>query len=123
MQLSAYIATFSAVLLPALLYMYLSVRERANIKDIRDFFPLKRRITSGEYRSTTVAAGMSLATVIIAFINLAPMMGITLFVAVISYSLSFLILYPLVGRIMVANPLNDSIQAFLGKRSPVFTGK
>ena len=115
MRLSAYIATFSAILLPALLYVYQAVRERPNIRDIRDFFPLKRSITSGEYRSTTIAAGMSLATVIIAFINLAPIMGITLFVAVISYSLSFLILYPLVGRIMTANPLNNSIQAFLGK--------
>jgi len=115
MPSSAYIAVFSAVLLPAVLYVAQSLRERRNINDIRDFFPLRRCITSGEYRSTTVAAGMSLATVIIAFINLAPMMGITLFVSVISYSISFLILYPCVGRIMAANPNNDSIQAFLGK--------
>ena len=114
MPLSAYIAVFSAVLLPAILYFVQALRERQNIADIRDFFPLKRSISSGEYRSTTIAAGMSLATVIIAFINLAPIMGITLFVSVISYSISFLILYPCVGRIMAANPNNDTIHAFLG---------
>ena len=58
---------------------------------------------------------MSLATVIIAFINLAPLLGMTLFVSVISYAASFLILYTCVNRIMEANPANDTIQAYLGK--------
>jgi len=110
-----YIAVFSAVLLPAILYFIQAVREQKNIKNIRDFFPLNRSISTGEYRSSTVAAGMSLATVIIAFINLAPFLGITLFVSVISYSASFLILYMCVNRIMEANPTNDTIQAYLGK--------
>ena len=96
MNLSAYIAVFGAVLIPAFLYFGLAYRERQNILDIRDFFPLKRSISTGEYRSTTIAAGMSLATVIIAFINLAPFLGITLFVSVISYSASFLLLYRIV---------------------------
>lgn len=115
MNITTYIAVFGAVLLPAVLYFMLAFRERKNIAGIQDFFPLKRSISTGEYRSTTVAAGMSLATVIIAFINLAPMLGITLFVSVISYSLSFLILYLCVNRIMEANPSNDTIQAYLGK--------
>jgi Na+/proline symporter len=115
MNITAYIAVFAAVLLPAVLYFTAAYRERKNITDIRDFFPLKRSISTGEYRSTTIAAGMSLATVIIAFINLAPDMGMTLFVSVISYSVSFLLLYFCAGRIMEANPENDTIQAYLGK--------
>ena len=115
MNVTAYVAVFAAVMLPAVLYFIQAFRERKNISDIRDFFPLKRTISTGEYRSTTIAAGMSLATVIIAFINLAPFLGITLFVSVISYSASFLILYLCVNRIMNANPTNDTIQAHLGK--------
>ena len=115
MNVTAYIAVFGAVLLPAVLFFSAANRERKNIQDIRDFFPLKRSISTGEYRSTTIAAGMSLATVIIAFINLAPLMGITLFVSVISYSVSFLLLYLCANRIMEANPRNDTIQAYLGK--------
>lgn len=115
MNVTAYIAVFAAVMLPAILYFAAAYREQKNIVDIRDFFPLKRSISTGEYRSTTIAAGMSLATVIIAFINLAPMMGITLFVSVISYSVSFLLLYFCTNRIMEANPENDTIQAYLGK--------
>ncbi|MBN2642792.1 MAG: hypothetical protein JXR78_14155 [Victivallales bacterium] len=111
----AYFAVFSAVLLPAALYFYQAYKEQGNIKDISDFFPLKRSISSGEYRSTTVAAGMSLATVIISLLNLSPLMGITLMVSVVSYALSFLILYPCVNKIMTANPDNDTIQTFLGK--------
>jgi Na+/proline symporter len=111
----AYIAVFSAILLPAILYFSVAYRERKNVLNIRDFFPLKRSISTGEYRSTTVAAGMSLATVIIAFINLAPALGITLFVSVITYSLSFVLLYFCADRIMKANPQNDTIQAYLGK--------
>ena len=115
MSITAYITVFGAVLLPAVLYFVEAYRERKNIQDIRDFFPLKRLISTGEYRSTTIAAGMSLATVIIAFINLAPLLGITLFVSVISYSVSFLLLYLCANRIMEANPKNYTIQAYLGK--------
>ena len=115
MKYYAYVAVFIAVLLPAILYFVQALKEQKNIVDIRDFFPLRRTISTGEYRSTTIAAGMSLATVIIAFINLAPHLGITLFVSVVSYSVSFLILYTCVDRIMDANPTNDTIQAYLGK--------
>ena len=101
--------------MPAILYFTQAYKERKNIFDIKDFFPLKRTISTSEFRSTTVAAGMSLATVIIAFINVAPSMGITLFVAVISYSLSYLILHFCAGRIMKANPDNVTLQAYLGK--------
>jgi len=115
MPLSSVLVVSGAILLPAVLYFYQAVKEKRKIADIRDFFPLKRSISTAEYRSTTVAAGMSLATVIIAFVNLAPFLGLTLFVSVASYALSFLILYPCVTRIMGANPDNDSIQTFLGK--------
>ena len=112
---TAYWIVFAAILLPAAIYFTKAYQEKSAIADIRDFFPLKRTISSGEYRSTTVAAGMSLATVIIAFINLAPFLGITLIVSVVSFSLSFVLLYPCVKRIMEFNPENDSIQTYLGK--------
>lgn len=115
MRAFSFWVVIGAVLLPAILYFIQAWREEKNISDIADFFPLRRRISSGEYRSTTLAAGMSLATVIIAFVNLAPMLGITLFVSVLSFAFSFLVLYPCVGRIMDSNPRNDTIQTFLGK--------
>lgn len=115
MTYTVYATVFAAVLLPAVIYFNAAFRERKNILNIQDFFPLKRSLQSGEFRSTTIAAGMSLATVIIAFINLAPFMGLTLLVSVVSYSISYLLLYLCTERIMLANPNNDTIQSYLGK--------
>ena len=104
-----------AVILPAFLYFKQAWKQKKEIRSIMDFFPLTHSISSGEYRSTTVAAGMSLATVVLTLVNLSPFMGLTLFVSVFTYGLSYLILYPCVGRIMTANPQNDTIQSYLGK--------
>lgn len=48
--------------LPAVLYMARSWFIRKSVRGINDFFPLKRELNSSQYRSTTVAAGMSSPT-------------------------------------------------------------
>ncbi|OVE73911.1 hypothetical protein BVX94_02225 [bacterium B17] len=111
----ANIAVFSAILIPAILYFYKSWKVQDEIEGLADFFPLKRTYTAGQFRSTTVAAGMSLATVMIAFLNLAPALGISLMISVITYCLSFVVLYFCAPAIMNANKDNLTIQAFLGK--------
>ncbi|WP_415712915.1 sodium:solute symporter family transporter [Maridesulfovibrio sp.] len=115
MTIASYLAVMMAIFIPALLYFAKARAEQKNIKGIQDFFPLKRSLSTGEYRSTTVAAGMSLATVFIAFINLAPFLGFTLIISVVTFAISFLLLYFFVPKIMKLNPDNESIQTYLGK--------
>ena len=114
MNTSSIIIVFCAILIPAALYFRRSWRVRKSIEDLSDFFPLKREYSSRQFRSTTVAAGMSLATVMIAFINLSPFLGISLAISVLTFCLSFVILYYCAPAIMHRNSGNQSIQGFLG---------
>lgn len=109
------LAVYVAVFLPAALYLWRSWFIRKTVKGVDDFFPLKRELNAAQYRSTTVAAGMSLATVMIYFINLSPILGMALFVSVISFCASLVLLYFLIPKIMHENPENLTVQAFLGK--------
>jgi Na+/proline symporter len=104
-----------AVLLPGLLYVFLAIKQRKNIRSLHDFFPLTKFIPGDEYGRSTAAAGMSLATVIITILNLAPSLGLGLLVTIASYAASFLLLYVCAPTILRANPANDTVQAFLGK--------
>jgi Na+/proline symporter len=115
MSIRANVIVFAAILLPAILYFYKSWRARSEITGLADFFPLKREYSARQFRSTTVAAGMSLATVMIAFINLAPLLGISLMISVITFCLSFVFLYFCIPSIMNSNKHNLSVQGFLGK--------
>lgn len=106
---------FAAILLPAGLYVWLALKERGAVKSIRDFFPLTRFLDGESYGRSTAAAGVSLATVILTLVNLAPLLGISLLVTVSSYALSFVLLYFCARAILRANPDNDTVQTFLGK--------
>src|SRR5215211_7717032 len=106
---------FAAILLPAGLYVWLAMKERKAVKSISDFFPLTRFLDGGTYGRSTAAAGVSLATVILALVNLAPLLGISLLVTISSYAISFVALYFCAPAILQANPGNDTIQTFLGK--------
>lgn len=114
MPTSAYIVTFAAILCPALLYFRLAVRERKNLASLRDFFPLTRHLESGVYARSTLSAGVSLATVVLALVNLAPILGIGLLVTIGSYAGGFFLLYLAAPAILRRNPQNKTIQAFLG---------
>lgn len=104
-----------AILLPTLIYILLAVRENRRGLSISTFFPLSRFIPSGEYGRSTAAAGISLATVVLALVNLAPILGVGLFVTVASYVAGFAALYLVAPAILRANPDNRTLQAYLGR--------
>ena len=102
-----------AVIASCSFFLFLGIREAKWVTDISDYLPLKKYLNSGTYRSTTVAAGMSLATVMVALLNLAPIMGIGLFVTIATYILGLALLYWFIPKIMKANTQNKSIPGFL----------
>lgn len=112
----AMIAVGLAVLLPAILYIFLAWRVQRGGIAFREFLPLSKFVSGEEYGRSTAAAGVSLATVILALVNLAPALGLGLLVTVASYIGSFILLYLVAPRIIAANPKNLTIQAFLGER-------
>lgn len=105
----------AAILVPGALYLRVGLGEKRAIRSVEEFLPLRRFLSSGEVRATVVAAGMSMATVMVALINLAPLMGIALFWTIVTYALGFGMLVVVAPRIMDANPTNLTIQAFLGR--------
>lgn len=113
-EMSTYLV-LSAILLPAILYFWLALIERKHVHGLEDFFPLTHFLQSDQYGRSTAAAGISLATVILALVNLAPVLGLGLLVTIASYAASFVLLYFCAPTILRANPDNDTIQAFLGK--------
>lgn len=106
---------YAAVLLPCLLYVLLALREFPHVKSLSQFFPLTRYLENGAYSRSTVTAGVSLATVILTLVNLAPILGLSLFVTIASYAASFLVLRSGAGAILKANPTNDTLQGWLGR--------
>lgn len=114
MPTQSYVIVIVALLVPGALYWTLALREHSRIHSLTDFFPLTRYLSATKYRSTVVAAGMSLATVMIALINLAPLLGVGLFITIGTYAIGFLFLVFAAPRIMMANPRNDTLQGYLG---------
>ena len=112
----SYLAVYAAVCIPAVLFVRRAWKIRSEVTSPSDFFPLKRILSGREYRATTVAASMSLATVMIYFINFSALMGAALFVNVISFCASIVLMWFLVPRLMDLNPDNLTVQSFLGRQ-------
>ena len=104
----------AAILLPAALYLGLALRENRRGITIGTFYPLSRFLPGRQFGRSTAAAGVSLATVVLALLNLAPLMGLGLLVTILSYSASFLLLYFVAPTILRANRENQTLQSFLG---------
>jgi Na+/proline symporter len=111
---AAQIIVLTAILLPAILYLSLAVRENRRGLTIDTFYPLSRFLPGGEYGRSTAAAGVSLATVVLALVNLTPVMGLGLLVTIASYAASFVLLYFAAPTILRANKGNATLQSFLG---------
>ena len=116
MNTLTYIAVYIALFIPAFLFLKVAWNKRNEILGTSDFFPLKRTLTTSQYRATTVAASMSLATVMIYFMNLSAVMGAGLFINVLSFCAGIVLIWFLAPRIMHLNPKNLTIQSFLGER-------
>lgn len=111
----ALMVMIAAVMLPGILYLRLAVRESAAISTVHDFLPLKRYLSSRSVSATVVAAGMSMATVMVALVNLAPLIGSALFVTILTFAIGFCFLAAAVPRILEANPRNLVLQAYLAE--------
>jgi len=89
MPISSVLTVIAAISLPASMYLILAFRERTNIRSVEDFLPLRRYLSAEHVSATVVAAGMSMATVMVALLNLAPILGIALFLTIATYALGF----------------------------------
>ena len=105
-----------ALLLPCALYTWIAFRVRREIHSVFDYLPFTRHLGSGSVSATVVAAGMSMATVMVALVNLAPVLGSALFITVITFVLGFVVLIFATPHIMRLNSRNLVLQAFLGER-------
>jgi len=94
----------SALLLSILIYLTIGLLHRRNVRMLGDLIPvIKGKLAHvrghSEFSASTVATSISLATVILAFFELVPIMGLWLFWAVITTSLGFLLFALLAKRI------------------------
>ncbi len=99
-----------------LLYLRIAVQDFGTITSVDDFFIYRRRLTARGVFSTFYASGMSLATVFIAFMRLAPQLGLALIWAVAFYALGHLLLWVLIPRIKGMIAEGQTIHTFLGDR-------
>lgn len=114
MNTSAYFVVFAAIIVPAVLYFRLALIESRHVNSLASFFPLTRHIQADTYSRSTVSSGLSLATVILALVNLAPFVGLGLLVAIASYAAGFWVLYIAAPYVLSQNPTNETLQSFLG---------
>ncbi len=108
-----------AVLLTGLLlvqYLLIAVEDFRTISSVDDFFVYRQRLTVRGVFSTFYASGMSLATVFIAFMRLAPDLGVALIWAVAFYALGHLLLWVIIPRIKTVIADGQTIHTFLGTR-------
>lgn len=94
----------TAIIMSLLFYLGLGLFYKRNVFNLGDIIPIvKGRAAKvkgeNEFSSSTVATSISLATVILAFFDLVPAVGMWLFWAVITTSLGFLLFSMLSKRI------------------------
>ena len=66
MPSSAIATVVVALLIPGALYIYLAVRAHKNITSVFQYLPLERDLNARGVSATMIAAGMSMATVMVA---------------------------------------------------------
>lgn len=96
-------------------YLSVAFRSLRTMRSIDDFFIFNRRLRDTSVFSTTFAAEMSLATVFIAFMTLAPVLGINLFVAMFTFTLGQLVLFIVIPHIKKRVYWGETLQTFLGE--------
>lgn len=113
------IALAIAALVVVLTYAYFfwiagtSVRQ---IESADDYFVAGRKLRTGSFFATLYAAEMSIATVFIAFFDLASFLGLQLLTAVFTFSIGQLVLSRLAPRIKQANSSRLTLPGVLGQQ-------
>lgn len=116
------VIVLSAIIISIILYVGIGVFYGKNVFNIADILPIIKGRTArvkddGEFSASTVATSISLATVILAFFDLVPSVGVWLFWAVITTSLGFLLFAVLSRRIwsrLLQYNHRPSLHEFLG---------
>ncbi|WP_335973250.1 hypothetical protein [Gaetbulibacter jejuensis] len=112
-----------ALLLSSIIYVYIGLKLKKGNKSIADFLPLSKqksqaRISSvDEFSTSTVATTVSLATIVLAYFELAGAFGFILFWTVITTTIGMLLVSLLAKRIwnkMSTYKNKPSLHEFLG---------
>lgn len=111
-----------ALILSLVLYILVGLRHRGMVKNLGDIIPVMKGTTakvgtSSEFSASTVATTISLATVIVAFFDLVPGLGMWLFWPVITTALGLLFFGLIAKKIwtrMEAYDHRPSMHEFLG---------
>lgn len=97
------VANYVAVLAVAVscgFYLFIAREDAPRIGSASDFFLYQRKLGRRQVFGTFYASGMSLATVFIAFLQLAPFLGLGLIWAAIFYAGGHLVLWLLIPKIL-----------------------
>ena len=103
------------VLVVVVAYLSVAFRSLRTMQSIDDFFIFNRRLRDTSVFSTTFAAEMSLATVFIAFMTLAAVLGLNLVVAMLTFVAGQLVLWLVIPAIKTKVFWGETLQTFLGK--------
>ncbi len=112
----------SAILLSLIIYILIGLKHRKSVFDLGDIIPVMKGKTAkvkgkNEFSSSTVATSISLATVVLAFFDLVPGLGLWLLWPAITTALGFLFFGFLAKRIwerMSAYNHRPSLHEFIG---------
>lgn len=115
----AYMSLGLALLVVVLTYSYFLWIAGTSVRQIQsadDYFITGRRLKTGSFFATLYAAEMSIATVFIAFFDLASFLGFQLLTAVFTFTIGQFMLSRLAPRIKHANHSKLTLPGVLGER-------
>lgn len=112
--MSENIIALLAILLACIVFLKIAMEDASRIRSLQDFFLYCKELLPGKVFGTFYASGMSLATVFIAFYQLAPFLGTKLIWSVIFYPLGLFALWLAIPKISDATNNSGTIHGFLG---------
>lgn len=95
-------------------YLRIAIKSFRRLSGIDDFFIYNGRLREASVFSATYAAEMSLATVFIAFMTLAPLMGLSLIWSIGTFVTGQLALWAIIPHIKRRVSHGETLQTFLG---------
>ena len=106
------VGIFCVVALTA--YFAVCVRSAARIESSEEYFISPKRLSSGSVFATLYAAEMSIATVFIAFFQLAPFLGYILLASVVTFAIGQGVLWAAIPKIRASTQGSGTLAGFVG---------
>lgn len=103
-------------LLIAFAYFIVAIKSINTIERTNDFFISNERLSAGAVFATLYAAEMSVATVFIAFFQLAPLLGYILIASIFTFALGQTVLWTIIPKIRESAPGAMTMAGFVGQR-------